>query len=80
MHKSPKKILVTGVAGFLGSHLLDTLLAAGHQVVGIDNLSMGKLENIADHLGHEAFRFLPNDVTASHAFPASERISIAWFT
>ena len=73
MHKSPKKILVTGVAGFLGSHLLDTLLAAGHQVVGIDNLSMGKLENIADHLGHEAFRFLPNDVTASHAFPASER-------
>lgn len=60
----PHKILVTGVAGFLGSHLLDTLLAAGHEVVGIDNLSMGKLENIAAHLENKAFRFLQQDVEA----------------
>lgn len=68
MIDSPKKILITGVAGFLGSHLLERLLAAGHRVVGIDNLSMGKLENIADHLNDEAFRFLPKDVTDPSTF------------
>lgn len=59
----PKKILITGVAGFLGSHLLDKLMASGHEVVGIDNLSMGKLENVAEHLNNKAFQFLQKDVT-----------------
>jgi len=58
----PKKILVTGVAGFLGSHLLDTLLGAGHQVVGIDSLVMGSLDNIAQHAAHAGFHFLQRDV------------------
>ena len=40
------RILVTGVAGFLGSHLADALIAAGHQVVGIDNLIGGELDNV----------------------------------
>lgn len=64
----PHKILVTGAAGFLGSHLLDTLLAAGHEVIGIDNLSMGKLENIAVHLDNQAFRFLQKDVAEPTTF------------
>jgi UDP-glucose 4-epimerase len=64
----PHKILVTGVAGFLGSHLLDKLLAAGHEVVGIDNLSMGKLENIAAHLGNEAFHLLQKDIAQPTTF------------
>jgi UDP-glucose 4-epimerase len=68
MNNSPKKILVTGVAGFLGSHLLDKLLASGHEVVGIDNLSMGKQENIADHLGNKGCQFYRQDVTDPSTF------------
>jgi len=68
MTNSAKTIVVTGVAGFLGSHLLDKLLGSGHQVVGIDNLSMGKLENIREHLGSGGFRFLKRDVTESSTF------------
>ena len=41
------KAIVTGGAGFIGSHLVDALLAAGHQVVVLDNLSTGRLENLA---------------------------------
>jgi dTDP-glucose 4,6-dehydratase len=55
-------ILVTGAAGFLGSHLTDRLLAAGHSVVGVDNLSTGDLDNLA-HLRNEArFRFEQRDI------------------
>jgi UDP-glucose 4-epimerase len=68
MNTTSQKILVTGVAGFLGSHLSDKLLASGHEVVGIDNLSMGKLENLAWQLNNKAFRFLQRDVTASSTF------------
>lgn len=69
-----QKILVTGVAGFLGSHLLDKLLALGHQVVGIDNLSMGKLENIAGNLTNKAFQFLQKDVTEKASFELGDDI------
>jgi dTDP-glucose 4,6-dehydratase len=56
------RILVTGAAGFLGSHLTDRLLAEGHIVVGVDNLSTGSLENLA-HLSHEPrFRFEEQDI------------------
>jgi dTDP-glucose 4,6-dehydratase len=55
-------ILVTGAAGFLGSHLTDRLLAAGHSVLGVDNLSTGDLDNLA-HLRSEArFRFEQRDI------------------
>jgi dTDP-glucose 4,6-dehydratase len=46
------RVLVTGAAGFLGSHLTDRLLGEGHSVLGVDNLSTGSLENLA-HLAHE---------------------------
>ena len=56
-------ILVTGAAGFLGSHLCDALLAEGHTVLGIDNLSTGNTANL-DHLSSEPrFRFLEQDIT-----------------
>jgi dTDP-glucose 4,6-dehydratase len=56
------RILVTGAAGFLGSHLTDRLLGEGHTVIGVDNLSTGDLGNIA-HLGAEPrFRFEERDI------------------
>ena len=59
------RVLVTGAAGFLGSHLTDRLLHDGHTVVGVDNLSTGNLENLA-HLGdHPRFRFEERDICAS---------------
>ncbi|MGD8554836.1 MAG: SDR family oxidoreductase [Anaerolineales bacterium] len=57
------RILVTGGAGFIGSHLCDRLLAEGHQVIVVDNLVTGSLDNI-DHLaGRDDFLFLKNDVS-----------------
>src|SRR5256712_6504093 len=55
--------VVTGGAGFLGSHLVDLLLARGHRVIAIDNFVTGTVENI-DHLsGHQNFKFIQQDVT-----------------
>jgi len=62
-YDSRKRILVTGGAGFLGSHLVDRLLAEGHEVLCVDNLFTGTKRNI-DHLhGHPRFEFMRHDVT-----------------
>ena len=63
-----KPIAVTGVAGFIGSHLLDALLARGERVVGIDNLSMGSMGNIIQHESNPRFSFRQIDVTDTRAF------------
>jgi len=57
------RILVTGAAGFLGSHLCDYLLAEGHEVVGMDNFVTGSPENIAHLAGNGKFTFYRNDVS-----------------
>ncbi len=62
MSTEQKKVLVTGVAGFLGSNLLSKLLNEGHTVVGIDNLSMGRMENIGDNINHSNFQFIEKDI------------------
>jgi dTDP-glucose 4,6-dehydratase len=56
------RILITGAAGFLGSHLSDLLLAQGHEIVGVDNLITGKERNIAHLRGNPRFRFIRHDV------------------
>lgn len=57
------RILITGAAGFLGSHLSDRFLAEGHQVIGMDNLLTGNTDNIAHLANNENFRFVKYDVT-----------------
>jgi dTDP-glucose 4,6-dehydratase len=57
------RILITGGAGFLGSHLSDRFLAEGHTVIVMDNLITGSTENIAHLIGNEAFRFIKHDVS-----------------
>ena len=57
------RILITGAAGFLGSHLCDRLLADGHEVVGLDNFVTGNRENIAHLMGNEKFTFYRHDVS-----------------
>ncbi len=64
--RSPKTqpiSVVTGAAGFLGSHLTDYLLARGHKVVGIDNFVTGTVDNIAHLGGNPNFKFIQQDVT-----------------
>jgi dTDP-glucose 4,6-dehydratase len=57
------RVLITGGAGFLGSHLCDRFLAQGHTVIAMDNLITGKTANIEHLAGHERFLFIKHDVT-----------------
>jgi len=57
------RILITGGAGFIGSHLCDRFLAEGHQVIAMDNLSTGTTDNIAHLAGRDGFSFIKHDVT-----------------
>jgi dTDP-glucose 4,6-dehydratase len=56
------RVLVTGAAGFLGSHLVDRLLGDGHSVVGVDNLSTGERANLAHLKGERRFEFIEQDI------------------
>ncbi len=57
------RVLITGAAGFLGSHLADRFLAEGHSVVGLDNFITGHADNIAHLFGHERFEFMRHDIS-----------------
>jgi len=58
-----KRVLITGAAGFLGSHLSDKFIAEGYDVIGMDNLLTGTMDNIAHLMPHKHFNFYHHDVT-----------------
>ena len=58
-----ERTLITGGAGFLGSHLCDYFIAKGHRVICMDNLLTGNMDNVAHLIGHERFTFIDYDVT-----------------
>lgn len=62
-NKTMPTSVITGGAGFLGSHLVDSLIARGHKVVAIDNLVTGSVDNIAHLAGNPQFKFIEQDVT-----------------
>jgi dTDP-glucose 4,6-dehydratase len=57
------RVLITGGAGFLGSHLVDRLIGGEHEVMVFDNLLTGRVDNIEHHLGNDRFKFVKQDVT-----------------
>ncbi|MBP1847456.1 UDP-glucuronate decarboxylase [Rhizobium petrolearium] len=76
-HQSRKRILVAGGAGFLGSHLCEALLAAGHQVICLDNFSTGLRRNIA-HLNHfDAFDVIAHDIVLPIELEVDEIYNLA---
>jgi dTDP-glucose 4,6-dehydratase len=66
-----KKVLITGAAGFLGSHLCDRMMAEGYHVIGMDNLLTGNLENIAHLFSEKHFEFYHHDVSKFVHVPGS---------
>jgi nucleoside-diphosphate-sugar epimerase len=58
-----KKILITGAAGFLGSHLSDRFIKEGYHVIGMDNLSTGNIKNIEHLFPNKNFEYYHHDVT-----------------
>jgi UDP-glucuronate decarboxylase len=62
-YSTRKRVLVTGGAGFLGSHLCDRLIGDGHEVLCVDNFFTGDKSNITHLLGHERFELLRHDIT-----------------
>lgn len=61
-YRSRKRILVTGGAGFVGSHLVDQLMLAGHEVIVVDNFFTGRKRNVEHWIGHENFELIHHDI------------------
>ena len=74
---SGPRTVITGAAGFLGSHLTDALLARGHEVIGVDNLITGDEANIA-HLAGRPFTFLSHDITTPFSIDGPVDYVLNW--
>ena len=71
------RILVTGGAGFVGSHLCERLLADGHRVICLDNLQTGRMKNVEHLLAHPKFEFVLHDVTLPFYVPVDQIYNLA---
>ncbi|QCS42007.1 UDP-glucuronic acid decarboxylase family protein [Natrinema versiforme] len=69
-----KRVLVTGGAGFLGSHLCERLLSEGHEVICLDNFGSGRRKNIKEFEDHPSFKVNDRDVRISESLPSVDRI------
>lgn len=72
------RVLITGAAGFLGSHLAERFLQDGHEVVGLDNFITGSRENVAILEGHEGFSFVEHDISQPY-FPPMDLDGVLHF-
>ncbi len=72
------KALITGAAGFIGSSLVDSLLAQGHQVIGVDNFSTGRREFLANALSHPHFQWVERDLLQENALHGSLSADVEW--
>lgn len=72
MNTSPRRSLITGGAGFIGSHLCDVLLQAGHEVTVVDDLSTGRLTNLAAHERDTRLRFIRSDLAQALRGPLAD--------
>ena len=68
------KIMITGVCGLIGSHLADDLLSRGHQVIGVDNLSFGSLDNIFNACRNNNFKFINTDIRETNFYKYDKNI------
>ena len=69
MFMEKKTTLITGAAGFLGSHLCDRFIKEGHHVIAMDNLITGDIKNIEHHFSNKDFEFIEHDVTKHIGIP-----------
>ena len=70
-----KRTLITGGAGFLGSHMCDRLVAEGHFVICMDNLITGNIDNIAHLFGNNNFKFIKHDCKYCYYYYAQENVT-----
>jgi UDP-glucuronate decarboxylase len=77
LYNSRKRIVVTGGAGFLGSHLIDRLLDKDHEVICIDNFFTGTKKNVEHHLAHPRFELIRHDITFPLYIEADEIYNLA---
>lgn len=61
-YKNRKRVLITGGAGFVGSHLVDRMMLAGHEIIVVDNFLTGRKRNVEHWIGHENFELVHHDV------------------
>ena len=74
-----RRILVTGGAGFIGSHLVDRLMQGGHEVICLDSFYTGSKDNLRQWIGHSRFELIRHDITEvrklSHVVLPRNRVS-----
>lgn len=72
--ESRKRILVTGGAGFVGSHLVDRLMTDGHEVIALDNFFTGRRRNVEQWIGHPNFEMVHHDIVNPYHIEGKDHV------